>query len=181
MITQAELRHALYYDKIGGRFFWRNPPQYSRFLPWKRAGVVGADGYEKIQIKGKTYRSNRLAWMYMTGQWPSECTDHIDGCRTNNAWWNLREASIAENKRNCRPPRPVNRLPMGVGYSGPTRVSFRARLKIGGRQINLGTYPTAEEAAEVYKLASELVHGEFAYHLSRDAALAAQAKQGGAA
>lgn len=85
MISQEELKHALYYDNVGGVFYWRNPPYHSRFLPWKRAGAVGVDGYEKIQINGRSYRSNRLAWLYMTGHWPEVCTDHIDGNKTNNS------------------------------------------------------------------------------------------------
>ncbi|MDH1673976.1 HNH endonuclease [Comamonas aquatica] len=170
MISQEELKHALYYDNVGGVFYWRNPPYHSRFLPWKRAGAVGVDGYEKIQINGRSYRSNRLAWLYMTGHWPEVCTDHIDGNKTNNSWMNLREATIAENKRNSVATRPKHDLPMGVGYSGKTKVSYRARLKIHGRQIALGTYPTAEEASEVYQLASAMLHGSFAYHLSQCAA-----------
>ena len=53
-----------------------------------------------IRIRGKAYYSHRLAFLYMTGEWPLEEVDHIDRNPYNDAWVNLRKATSSLNKWN---------------------------------------------------------------------------------
>jgi hypothetical protein len=57
-------------------------------------------GHMMVRIDGTTYKVHRLAWFYMTGSWPTNHIDHIDGDPTNNAWINLRDVTRSQNLRN---------------------------------------------------------------------------------
>lgn len=64
------------------------------------AGYINVSGYIAISIDSKKYLAHRLAWLYMTGEWPENQTDHIDHVRDNNKWDNLRKATNQENLKN---------------------------------------------------------------------------------
>jgi hypothetical protein len=126
------------------------------------AGNVRPDGYVQIKIDQSTYLRSRLAWLFVHGRWPTEI-DHINGDRSDDRLENLREATRSQNISNCR---------QRVGSSGFRGVSkhgnrFVAKITQGGNEHYLGTFPTAEAAAEAYRVASEKLHGEFAFHKSR--------------
>jgi len=57
-------------------------------------------GYSRIKINTHQYQAHRLAWLYVSGDWPKEQIDHIDGNRSNNIILNLRAASPMENSKN---------------------------------------------------------------------------------
>lgn len=68
---------------------------------------LNRDGYMDIRVRGleisgqsKKYKAHRLAWMYMTGSFPENEIDHINGIRNDNRWSNLREVTRSENQRN---------------------------------------------------------------------------------
>lgn len=154
----------LIYDPMTG--LWRR--KLKTHPNWKLTGFLDATGYLCVSIYGAPYLAHRLAWLYMTGVWPESDIDHIDGDRTNNQWSNLRLASRTDNRRNAKSVRRKHLLPRGVSRSSTH--SFRTRIKVHGRQIELGSYPTSAEASEVYQLAADLLHGEFAFHRSQGAA-----------
>lgn len=56
------------------------------------AGTDNAKGYRMIHFGGQQYGAGRLAWLYMTGEWPARNIVFIDGDKTNAAWGNLRLA-----------------------------------------------------------------------------------------
>lgn len=57
-------------------------------------------GWVNICFDGKTYAAHRLAWYYVTGEWPSMDIDHINRVRDDNRFANLRHISRAENLKN---------------------------------------------------------------------------------
>jgi len=85
--------------------------------------------------------------------------DHADRNPLNNQRYNLRVCTHAENLRN-RGKQKNNT----TGFCGVVRnrKGFQAKLKINGKDLYFGTYPTPEEAARAYDVAAKIHHGEFA-------------------
>lgn len=135
------------------------------------------NGYIAAYVGDRRFAAHRIAWACMTGEFPKESLDHIDGNTSNNMWVNLREATPSQNMCNSATKRMVHKLPRGVmRVTNQKTPSFLARIQSRRRNINLGVYPTPEEASEVYQLAAEMLHGQFAYHLGQGVS----AQKGGA-
>ncbi|WP_208454895.1 HNH endonuclease [Burkholderia gladioli] len=158
-LTKAEAATILSYDPSTGVF--RN--LVDRHWSSKAGDIAGFEerhGYVKISIAGHKYYAHRLAWLFMTGEWPSDQVDHIDGNRSNNAWANLRECSNALNQAN-------RRCTSRVGLKGVTLHSdgkWMAQIMVGKRRIYLGLFDAPEFAHEAYCLAADLAFGSFALH-----------------
>jgi hypothetical protein len=156
ILTAERLRELLAYDPETGVFSWRvNRPRAAQGAP---AGTADGRGYIRIGVDGGIYRAHRLAWLYMTGQWPEEEVDHKDGDKANNRWANLRDVPRAANQQNLR--RPHKR-----GTSGALGVSahkatgkWRARLWKDGKCKSLGLYDTQEAAHAAYVEAKRTEH-----------------------
>lgn len=97
--TQAWLRHLLHYDELTGEWTWVNPISRSQ-RPGDRAGTTRPDGRRQIRVDGNSYLASRLAWFYMTGEWPALEVDHKNRINSDDRWENLREASHSENQFN---------------------------------------------------------------------------------
>jgi hypothetical protein len=130
-------------------------------LTWQRAGSVYANGYRYIQIDNISYRTGRLAWLYMTGEWPAAMVDHEDTDKANDAWRNLRLASNSQNQANRGVPSNNTSGTKGVRFE-TSRGKWRAQIVVNGRSKNLGRYATREEAMEAYATAAKAAWGEFA-------------------
>jgi hypothetical protein len=85
--------------------------------------------------------------------------DHSDRDGLNNRRGNLRVCSRSENLRNSRRRQRQSDLAKGVKNCGGV---YRARIFIGSRELHLGTFDTAAEAAAAYLGAAVVVAGEFA-------------------
>lgn len=92
------LRTVLDYDPVTGVFTWTEAG--SMKMHGKRAGTIRERGWRAIGIDGYVYRAGRLAWFYMTGEWPPVTIDHKNRIRDDDRFENLRCATHAENGRN---------------------------------------------------------------------------------
>ena len=105
-------------------------------------------------------RGHRLAWLYMTGDWPECGVDHRDGNRANNAWINLREATQAQNLQNLRAAkRTRGRTSSKLGvcwHSGAEK--WRATIKANGVVRHLGLFDDEDSAHRAYIAAKREAH-----------------------
>jgi len=113
-------------------------------------------GYQRFYIDGIVYQAHRLAWLYMTGEWPKNDIDHMNGVRSDNRWSNLRDVPRKINCENLRPAQSNNRL----GFMGVKKYKkkYVANLYDNYKQIHLGTFCTPEEAHQAYIEAKRRLH-----------------------
>ncbi len=111
-----------------------------------------------IGIDGKYRAEHKLAWLWMTGGWPTHEIDHIDNDATNNRWCNLRPATREQNTQNAR-----RRSDNTSGYKGVClhEGRFAARVQANGKRKFLGYFYTPEEAYAAVCKAAQASHGEF--------------------
>lgn len=153
-LTVERLRELLDYDPDTGLFTWR--------VRTSKCVTVGAiagcldKGYLRIQIDRRLHLAHRLAWLYITGDWPPAQIDHINGIRDDNRIANLRAATRAENMHNRRKPHSNTTS----GYLGVSRYrgKFMAQIKLDGKSKFLGLFDTPEEAHAVYLEAKRRLH-----------------------
>lgn len=155
-ITADLLRELLHYSPDSGLFTWRE----NRSRMAKVGAIAGARtvrGYWSIGICGRQYLAHRLAWLYMTGNWPISDIDHRDVNKINNSWLNLREVSEHENLQNQRRPHRNNKVGL-LGVSKMSPNSWQTRIRINGKEKYLGSYRTPDEAHQVYVAAKRKHH-----------------------
>ena len=155
MLTYERLREVLHYDPETG-VFTRLVRTSNRIKVGDVAGCSAGDGYVQIRVDGVRYLAHRLAFLWMTGEWPRDMIDHINGVRDDNRFANLRPATRAENMQNQRRAMSNSQ----TGLLGVTRVGkrFMATIQVDGRKIHIGTFDTPEQAHEAYLAAKRRLH-----------------------
>ncbi len=140
MITQEQLKKIIHYSPETGSFTWLI--QRGKASPGKSAGHVcykNTKQYLIIGVNGRIDRAHRLAWLYMTGSWPTMEIDHINGNGLDNSWSNLREV---DRQTNCRNMRLHSHNTSGVaGVSWRKQKSkWRSYIVVNNKQLNLGHF-----------------------------------------
>ena len=98
-LTAERLHEVLHYDPDTGVWIWRISTG-RRVRAGSRAGNKKKRHGWRIGIDGCYYPGARLAFLYVTGQWPPHLVDHIDRDPTNDRWSNLRAATLSQNRAN---------------------------------------------------------------------------------
>ena len=158
-LTVDRLRALLEYNPDTG-VFTRRVTTSSRAIAGAAVGTISGNGYLQFRVDGRIYLAHRLAWLYMTGQWPDRDIDHIDGTRNNNQWKNMRAATRSQNIANSGIWKS-NR----TGHKGVVQdrtLAWRAAITIDGKYLALGTFQTKEQAHAAYRTAAVNHFGEFA-------------------
>ena len=150
----ARIQHALIYIPETGRI-------HSRLtFPIVQAGSfadVGIrSGYRYVIIERTLYQAHRLAFVLNTGSWPLHTVDHINGNKLDNTWSNLRDVPLDVNKQNMRKATSLS----STGFLGVerSRDKYRARIRVAGVMMSIGTYTTPEAAHEAYIKAKRKLH-----------------------
>jgi len=162
-MTDAEVvRNALIYDQQTGLFTWARSWRGRTMRRGAVAGSKSDNGYLRIRTLIGEHYAHRLAFLYVTGDWPPDEVDHINGVRDDNRWVNLRAATRAENLRNCA-GHPGRRVSPFKGVTTEHRSKrFKAQITVNGETIKLGHFDQESDAAIAYRQAAVALHGEFA-------------------
>lgn len=159
MTLQEQLKSLLDYDTETGVFKWL-VANTRNVRKGDVAGCLTKDkGYIRIDVLGKQYPAHRLAWLYMTGEWPDKKQiDHINLSKADNRWSNLRIATPSQNKANSK-KRPDNTS----GYKGVSKFEgkWKAQCTANGVHTYLGLFDTPEEASLAYQSFASVAQGEF--------------------
>jgi hypothetical protein len=159
-ITAERLRELLHYDPETGVFTWLKRAA-RRVRVGDVAGCVAQSGYRLLKADGRLYRSHRLAWLWMTGEWPPCEIDHINGDKPDNRWANLRLATRSQNQANQGRTVTNTSGYKGVSWNAKSR-KWRAQIRVNGRDSDLGYFASAADAHEAYVVAAKHHFGSFA-------------------
>jgi len=108
------------------------------------AGNITNDGYVYITIKKKNYYAHRLAWFYMTGNWPN-IIDHDDQDKANNKWNNLNNGTQSDNRKNCKNSKEIGIYGVRCIKSN-NDIKWISEITINYKSIRLGTFYDKFEA-----------------------------------
>jgi len=163
-LTQARLKEVLSYDENTGVFSRRNNGRgvkANRIAGW----VNKVNGYRTLNLDCDHYKEHRLAFLYMTGSWPSHHVDHINGVRADNRWCNLREATAHENHKNREMSDKNTSGFVGVSWN-ESRGKWCAQITVMRKAMNLGRFTHKEDAIAARK-AANLKYGFHPNHGTR--------------
>ena len=115
-------------------------------------------GYIGLNVCGFPLYAHRVAYAIYHGKWPDCHIDHIDGIRTNNRIWNLRDVSHDINMQNQRRATIDSHTGiLGVCWD-KSKGKFKAQIGIGDKTIYLGYFIDAERAHAAYLTAKRDMH-----------------------
>jgi len=149
-LTQSILKSRLHYEPETGIFTWL--VNHHSVKAATVAGSANGNGYIHIGVSGKNTQAHRLAFLYMTGEFPPDEIDHINGARNDNRWSNLRPVSRAENNKNSKRRHDNTSGVTGVSWC-KTRKRWAAHIQVDGKPVNLGRFTDFFEAVSARKLA----------------------------
>lgn len=158
--SAARVREVLDYDPATGILRWRVKTNKSRNEIGKVAGCQDGAGYILIGLDYQHIRAHILAWVWMTGEWPTQEIDHRNRVKSDNHWANLRQVTTPVNGHNTVKARSTSLsglLGVNTRFVNGERV-YASRIYAHGRMIFLGQYHLPELAHDAYVLAKKLYH-----------------------
>ena len=99
-LTVERLRSLLNYDAETGVFKWRIGRHHASF--GRVAGYKNRKGYYQICVDHVKHYAPRLAWLYVTGQFPERPLEYADKQPSNSRFDNLREAPVAQSPEKIK-------------------------------------------------------------------------------
>jgi hypothetical protein len=174
-ISRRQILNLVEYHPETGVFIWRprvakGKEDPAKTAAWntrfsgKPAGWVSFFGYLMLTMAGRKLYAHRVAVMIMTGRWPREDVDHVNGDRTDNRWANLRKASRSCNLQNSRIRSNNTSGVKGVSQRSDTG-KWTARIHAPkGLYLSLGNFDTLEAAETAVRSVREKLHRKFANH-----------------
>ena len=157
MITQAELKQRVHYDPETGVFIWLQHRWVDKV--GKRAESFEKDKSGFLWLDNKKHRTNRLAFLYMSGEIP-EKVGFKDNNIENLRWGNLVEVPDSAASYKAKPSSTNTSGYKGVSWSAHAK-KWRAMCCHAGKHHFLGHHETPEAAKLAYDAFASRVFGEF--------------------
>ena len=156
-LTAARLRELLHYDESTGLF-----TRIATDNKWQKLGLACGQRmsnpleYSRIRIDGAPYKAHRLVWLYVTGVWPTQFVDHINGNKQDNRFSNLRDVSRKVNGQNRRSAQCNSKT--GLLGVQKRRNRWAATIIIDKTRLWIGTFDTPDAAHAAYLAAKRRLH-----------------------
>lgn len=161
-LTAARLRELLHYDPETGVFTRRMPGAGRggpvRYPAGSAVGSKTALGYLETEVVKVRCLLHRLAVLYMTGEWPVDQVDHINGQRSDNRWANLRQVDNTTNIENRWRANKNNRSGVLGAHFNAAKGKWAAQVTVMRRGIHVGYFDTPEAAHAAYVAKKRQVH-----------------------
>lgn len=176
-INAEIVREFLDYDTKSGLFKWKSRDakwfkSNWAFVVWnkkfagKNTGCVrkpkNGKKYLVIAIFNKLYYAHRLAYLYVTGEFPAYEIDHKNGNGIDNSWLNLAPVTKLQNMKNTRKPVTNTSGVVGVTWDR-CRDKWAAQIDVNGKHVYLGRFDSFDNAVSARKEA-EIIYGFHANH-----------------
>jgi hypothetical protein len=158
-LTHADVAAFLQYDESAkpSCLRWLAKPN-RRIRVGSVAGFAANAGYIGVQVNGLQTYAHRVVWLLMTGNWPADQIDHIDGNKSNNTINNLRQATGFENQQNHRKERARSKSRLLGVHWNETRRTWFARIQVKGKSRYLGVFASPHDAYAAYISAKRELH-----------------------
>ena len=144
-LTQKRLQELFTYEADTGIFIRKSTRKVATSLH---------NGYVRIFIDYKEYRAHRLAYLYITGEFPAGIIDHINHCKTDNRWSNLRVVSHQENCKNMSLYKTNRSGSVGIYFHSRDKI-WTACVYVNGKKKHLGCFSNKDDAIAAREQANE--------------------------
>lgn len=173
-VTLRRAKELLDYDPATGEFTWKGRDIFTgagAMFHLRYAGKVaggrtfhlnGSPHDIQIMIDGKWRKAHRLAWLWMTGEWPEHLIDHINRDGHDNRWANLRPATKSTNAQNRRGAAAHSKSGVRGVWWERSRRKWIAEIKIENGKRIIQRFSTKEEAIAAVQAFRKLYFGEYA-------------------
>lgn len=160
-ISHARLKELVHYDPATG-IFTAASDRSTNIKVGQRLGWIGArHRYWYLKLDGRYYRANRVAWFYVTGEWPPNQVDHRNQNKLDDRFDNLRLATNGQNQANISMNKRNTSGVQGVGWH--KRIGkWQSSIRINGKLISLGYFSDLQEAAAARRSAEIQYFGAYA-------------------
>lgn len=106
--------------------------------------------YKVIKINKRLYLCHRLAWLFVTGDWPKGLIDHINGDGLDNRFANLRVVTNAQNlQASLKIPKHNTSGFKGASFNSVTG-KWVAGISINNKRKYIGSFDCPEAAHKAY-------------------------------
>jgi hypothetical protein len=157
MITQDQLKEVLHYCPETGMFTWLVGGGARKGAEAGCVHIQSGKPYRQVGVNNRAYSAHRLAFLYMTGEFPEDQVDHIDGNGLNNIWTNLRPVTCGENQKNRRKYARNTSGTTGVYWNVKCN-KWVSQIVVEGKHKYLGLFDNKEDAIAARK-AAEVLYG----------------------
>ncbi len=152
-LTAERVRFMFNYDPATGELTWRNPTSNNVHAGQVAGGAPRQNGRRYVLIDGVQHLAHRIAWLHHYGRLPEENVSAKNGIYTDLRIGNLclkTDAEIAQSGA---------RRANSSGYRGVSwdkkKKKWQATITRDYRQVMIGRFDTAEEAAAAYQRAAK--------------------------
>jgi hypothetical protein len=158
ILSYEELVSKVVYHPETGLFSWKKDHEYAKTI--KAGDVISPNarsmGYRVACINKVRFYQHKLVWLYVHKQWPDRQIDHINGDKSDNRIENLRLATHSQNQHNRK--KLKSRSGLVGAYRSSRGNTWYSTIMANNKKNYLGTFKTAEEAAQAYAKAKKELH-----------------------